>query len=116
MPAQHSNRVMPCQTFATFGKNSEHPHSIVHEQVDEPAKQQAVADLPHELARRTDAAEGPQPHRTRQLSSAGHRSSLMPAPHITANSEPLLTQAALTTRRIVDRLSVKVSSVASRGN
>ncbi|SPC18372.1 conserved membrane hypothetical protein [Cupriavidus oxalaticus] len=61
------HRIMLDQPFAVLGKDRGHPNCIVHRQPDEPAKQQVVLRLLHELAFGANAVEHLQQHGPQQL-------------------------------------------------
>ncbi|MNT01458.1 hypothetical protein D3C72_1359240 [compost metagenome] len=58
---------MPDQPFAVLGEDRGHPNWVVHRQPDEPAKQQVVLRLLHELALGANAVEHLQQHGPQQL-------------------------------------------------
>ena len=55
------------QTLAVFREHRGHPHRLLHGQADEPAVQQVVLDLLHELALRTDAVKHLKQHGAQQF-------------------------------------------------
>ena len=55
------------QTLAVFREHRGHPHRLLHRQADEPAVQQVVLDLLHELALRTDTVEHLKKHGAQQF-------------------------------------------------
>ena len=64
---QLDDRVVFDQAFTVLGEDGGHPHAVVHGQADEPAKQQVVAGLLHELALGAHAVEDLQQHGAQQL-------------------------------------------------
>lgn len=64
---QLDHRVVRDQAFAVLAEDGGHPHGVVHGQADEPAKQQVVLGLLHELALRAHAVEHLQQHGAQQF-------------------------------------------------
>lgn len=64
---QLDDRVMRNEPLAVLGKDAGNPDRIVHGQANEPAIQEVVLGLLHELALRANAEEDLQEHRAQQL-------------------------------------------------
>ena len=59
---EFNHRVAFNQALAVLGEDGGNLHGVVHGQANEPAKQQVVLGLRHELALRADAVEHLQQH------------------------------------------------------
>ena len=64
---QRHHRIVRDQPLAVLAEYRRHPHRVIHRQSDEPAVQQVVLDLLHQLSLRTHAVEHLQQHRPQQF-------------------------------------------------
>ena len=64
---QFNHRIVLKQPSAVLGEHRRYPHRIVHRKPNEPAIEQVVLRLLHQLALRSDAVEHLQQHGTQKL-------------------------------------------------
>jgi len=94
---------------AVLAEHRGYPHRIVHRQADEPAVQQVVVHLLHQLSLRADAVEHLQQHRAHEFLRGDARASTLDAGLVHARKQPVQARQCL-----VDHLAHRAQRVVGR--
>ncbi|EFF49424.1 hypothetical protein XAUC_01790 [Xanthomonas citri pv. aurantifolii str. ICPB 10535] len=106
---ERHHHVMLDQPLAVLGEHCWHPDRIIHRQADEPAEQQVVLHLLHQLSLGTDAVEHLQQHGPCQLLRRNARAASFVARLVHA-----FEQAIQAPQRRVDHLAHGAQRVCAR--
>ncbi len=86
---EFNHRIVLDQARPILGEDRGHPDCVVHRQPDEPAKQQVVLRLLHQLALGPDAVEHLQQHRSQQLLQRDARATTLDVGLIHPREQPI---------------------------